>query len=210
MPRRSVAFPPVTTVGVAELEDGSTAAVTATVTGLPAGRFVLLPAEDRSISITNTYGWNPGSVQVTTVIDGPEAARRGPVAITVGCSNGANVSQTFDPGVSPTPIVLTGVPAFATCHIEEPFSGAVTGVGVITNGVPTTLTVGPGSVAAATVRNTYVPVEVKAETTTNGDGLARTGTDPRPLAALGFLLLFSGLAVTAPRLVWNGVRTSRR
>ena len=75
--------------GVAELEDGSNATVTATVTGLPDGNFVLFPAEDRTISIDDEYDWNPGSLLVTKVIDGPEAAHRAAIVLSVGCSNGA-------------------------------------------------------------------------------------------------------------------------
>ena len=196
--------------GVSELADGSTSAVTATVTGLPEGLFVLLPAESRSISITNSYGWNPGSLQVTKLIDGPEATRRGAVSLTLGCSNGATLSRTFDPAVTPAPIVLSGIPAFATCTVSEPLNGAVTGVGVITNGAPQTVTIAPGAMSNAVVRNTYVDVEVKGATATNGDGLARTGTDPRRLAALGLLLLLIGTAVAGPEIVRKGLRTSRR
>ena len=191
--------------GVAELVDGSNAAVTATVTGLPDGLFVILPAEDRTIDVVDTYAFNAGTVSVTKAISGPLAAKRTAVTVTVACSNGAATSRTFAPGVDPTPIELTGLPAFTTCRIEEPVNGEATGVGAVTKGAPQTVTVGPGATTTAVVQNIYVPVEVKAEQITNGGAdLARTGTDPRPLSRLGLVLLALGAALL------GSVRLSRR
>lgn len=191
--------------GVIELEDGSNAAVTASVTGLPDGLFVILPAEDRTIDVVDTYAFNPGSVSVTKAISGPLAAKRTAVTVTVACSNGASTSRTFAPGADPTPIELSGLPAFATCRIEEPVNGEATGVGAVTKGAPQTVTVAPGATTAALVQNIYVPVEVKAETITNGGGgLARTGTDPRPLGRLGLALLALGAALV------GGLHLTRR
>jgi TQXA domain-containing protein len=181
--------------GVIELADGSNAAVTATVTGLPDGAFVIEPGQDRSIEVDDSYAFNPGTLTVTKAIGGSLAARRTAVTVTVACSNGASTSRTFAPGVDPTPIAMTGLPAFTTCRIEEPVNGEATGVGAITKGAPQTATVAPGATTAAVVQNLYVPVEVKAETVTNGNGLARTGGDPWPLVRLGLALLALGAAL---------------
>jgi TQXA domain-containing protein len=182
--------------GVVELADGSNAAVNASVTGLPDGLFVILPAEDRTIDVVDTYAFNAGTVTVTKAISGPLAAQRTAVTVSVACSNGVTTSRTFAPGVDPSPITLSGLPAFATCRIEEPVNGEATGVGAVTKGAPQTVTVAPGATTAAVVQNIYVPVEVKAETITNGGpDLARTGTDPWPLARLGLLALGIGAAL---------------
>jgi hypothetical protein len=190
---------------VAELADGSNAAVTASVTGLPDGLFVILPAEDREIDVVDTYAFNPGSLSVSKVIDGPLAASRAAVTIEVACSNGATASRTFAPGVDPTPIEMTGLPAFTTCRVEEPVNGETTGVAAVTRGAPQTVTVAPGATTAATVENLYVPVEVKPnQQTNNGADLARTGTDPRPLGRFGVLAVVGGL------LVLGALRLTRR
>lgn len=182
--------------GVAELADGSNNAVHATVTGLPASRFVILPAEHRSIAITDSYDWNPGSLVVTKVIDGSEAARRGPVMVTAACSNGAQASSTFPPGTQPTPLLLGNLPKGTTCRVEEPQNGAVTGVGDVTVGAPQTVAIGPGATSAVLVHDTFVPVEVLADQTTNRGRLATTGNDGRGLAELGSLVLALGAALT--------------
>ena len=83
------------------------------------------------------------------------------------------------------------------------------GVGVVTNGAPVTLPIAPGATTAAVVRNNFVDVEVKG-TAANADGLARTGADPRRLAAVGLLLVGLGVAVTAPGVARKRFRTSRR
>lgn len=187
--------PAGTDCGVAELSDGSNQAVTATVTGLPDGRFVILPAQVVDLEIDNSYSWNPGSLVVNKVIDGPEAARRSAVTFTVACSNGAQQSATVAPGAAPQPIVLTDLPAFTTCRIEEPVNGEVIGVGVITVGTPQQVMIDPGGATTETITNTYVPVEVHGATT-NAGSLARTGTDPRPLTLVGLVLVAVGLAAS--------------
>jgi hypothetical protein len=192
--------------GVAELEDGSTAAVAVTVTGLPPGLFTLLPAEDRTIDVVDAYSWKPGSLVVTKVIDGPEAARRGAVTLAIACSNGAQASTTYQPGDALTPIVLDNLPAGTTCRLEEPTNGSTNGVGDVTGGAPQTITILPGFMTSAVVRNTFVPVEVLAETVTNGDGLATTGTDARGLTTLGLVLLGLGLFATGGRVLWRTLR----
>jgi hypothetical protein len=181
--------------GVAELADGSNAAVTASVSGLPEGLFVILPAEDRTIDVVDTYAFNPGSLSVSKVIGGSLASRRTAVTVDIGCSNGVSTSRTFAPGVDPTPIEMTELPAFTTCRIEEPVNGEATGVAAVTRGAPATVTIAPGATTAATVENLYVPVEVEPNQQTNGNDLARTGTDPWPLARLGFALLALGAAL---------------
>lgn len=185
--------------GVAELATGANATVKVRVTGLPDGLFVLLPAEDRTISIVDDYRWNPGALLVTKVIDGPVAARRGAISLTIGCSNGAQVSRTFDPGVTPTPILIQDLPAGTVCSLTEPGNGAGSGVGDVTIGAPQSITIAPGGVSAAVVRNTFVEVEVLAAETTNG-GLAKTGTDALRLGGLGLLLLALGATLMVATL----------
>jgi hypothetical protein len=187
--------------GVAELADGSNTTVSATVSGLPDGLFVILPAEDRTISIDNRYDLNPGALQVTKVIDGPLAARRSAITLTIACSNGISASRTYAPGAELTPILIEDLPAGTTCRLEEPDNGSAPGVGDVTVGAPQGVTIAPGMLTSATVRNTFVEVEVKAEQATNGNDLATTGTDARGLGGAGFLALALGLMLTLARRV---------
>jgi hypothetical protein len=182
--------------GVAELVNGSNAAVSVAVHGIPDGLFVLLPAEQRTISINDEYSWKPGALLVTKTIDGPSAAGRSAITLTAGCSNGAFVSKTFAPGVTPTPILIGNLPAGTTCRVEEPNNGAAPGVGDVTEGAPAGITIAPGAISVVQVHDTFVPVEVLAEQTTNGGSLARTGSDPRRLGGLGLALFGLGVALT--------------
>ena len=157
--------------GVAELADGSNAAVTATVTGLPDGRFVILPA-DGAPSRSRTTTVNPGSLEVTKTIDGPAVAGRSTSTLTIGCADGTQVTRTLDPAASPSPIFIDDLPAGTTCRIEEPENGAATGIGVITSGAPRTVTIEAGVATTAVVRNTYVEVAGR-------DGAEPRGDPPR-------------------------------
>ena len=91
--------------------------------------------------------------------------------------------------------MLANLPAGTVCTLREPGNGAGPGVGDVTVGAPQSITILPGTASSVIVRNTFVQVEVKAETTTNGN-LATTGSDPRRLTQLGFLLFAVGIATT--------------
>jgi hypothetical protein len=195
--------------GVAELRDGANSTVRVTISGLPTDRFVILPAQQRTIDVDDAYDWNVGALTVTKVVDGPLAARRGSVTVTVACSNGAQGGGTYAPGAELTPIVMAGLPAWTTCRIEEPANGAAPGVGAVTSGAPQTVTIAPGSGAAATVTNTYVEVEVRGETASNDGGrIAFGGSESRRLGFLGLLVLIAGLALVATARYASAARTT--
>ena len=109
-------------------------------------------------TVTNTYGFAPGTLTVTKVIAGEAAGQQGEVILQVRCGpDGSVLDETVTIPAGATefePATFEDLPAGTECTVTEPATGATSEVAVVPE-VPEPVTVPAGGSITATVTNTY-------------------------------------------------------
>ncbi|MCQ1987893.1 thioester domain-containing protein [Arthrobacter sp. zg-Y844] len=170
-------LPADTECTVTETETGATATVSVdTVITDP----VTIPAAGGAeLTVTNTYGFNPGVLVVTKVITGAAAGEQGEVVLEVRCgTDGSSLDETVTIPAGATGEVTTqfdGLTAGAECTVTETSTGATSAVRVESE-LPDPVSVPANGTASAIVTNTYAFVESPAPT-------PAPEPEPRPVPA---------------------------
>lgn len=142
---------------VTETTDGSTATVSAVVTGSPQTATVS-PGGSAAAHITDTYGPAPGSLLVTKTIAGERAGQQGPVTIQVVC-NGTALTPDFVMPAGTAAGSLSqsynGIPAGTVCAVSEIADGATDTITATVSGGAQTVTIAAGKVVPVDLADTY-------------------------------------------------------
>ena len=144
------------TCTVTETADGHTSAVSVVVVG--SGEKVTVPAGAIvDADISDAYGLLPGQLEVSKTIVGPLAGQQGDVVIHTVCTPAANTPDfTIGPGAtSVRSMTYSGVPAGASCVVNETANGQTSAVTVIVKGSPQTVTMPAGGAAVASITDSY-------------------------------------------------------
>jgi hypothetical protein len=150
--------PAGTDCALSETASGATATVDVTTTFSP-GRVVTVTGATTT-TVTNTYTFKPGGLVVTKTVAGDGATLRGPVTINVVCNGNPAGTVTYPPGAELSPLVVSPLPAGASCTVSETATGAIPGVVDVTTTISpgSTVVIPAGANAAVTVANTYTSV----------------------------------------------------
>jgi hypothetical protein len=150
---------------VTETVTGASGAVDVDVIGETTVR--VNPNEDLQLTLTNVYAANMGSLRVRKIIDGPGAALRGDVELSVSCTDGTEATLTVPAGQASSEQTVAPIVATSTCTVTEVGSGngAIPGVvDVATTFTPApTVTIAEGVESVIQVENTYTPVPTTLE-----------------------------------------------
>lgn len=142
---------------VTETADGHTSTVTVTTTG--SGQTVAVPpGGTASASLTDTYNFAPGSVEVEKTIAGPAAGLQGQVTVHTVCDGVAQTPDLIIPAGSPAGTytqTYTDLPAGAVCIVTETADGSSSTVAVAESGTGVQVTVPAGGTVTASLTNTY-------------------------------------------------------
>ncbi|MBP3044048.1 thioester domain-containing protein [Arthrobacter sp. zg-ZUI227] len=201
-------LPAGTECTVTETESGATATVSVdTVISDP----VTIPAAGGAeLTVTNTYGFNPGALVVSKVITGAAAGNQGEVVLEVRCgTDGSALDETVTIPAGTTGEVTTeyeGLTAGTECTVTESSTGATSTV-LVESEVPEPVIVPASDTVTAVVTNTYSPVVAPTPKPTPAPVkptrayLPSTGANGTVgfLAAGAGLLLAGGLAMAASR-----------
>ncbi|MBP3037062.1 thioester domain-containing protein [Arthrobacter sp. zg-ZUI100] len=201
-------LPAGTECTVTETESGATATVSVdTVISDP----VTIPvAGGAELTVTNTYGFNPGALVVSKVITGAAAGNQGEVVLEVRCgTDGSALDETVTIPAGTTGEVTTefnGLTAGTECTVTESSTGATSTV-LVESEVPEPVIVPASDTVTAVVTNTYSPVVAPTPKPTPAPVkptrayLPSTGANGTVgfLAAGAGLLLAGGLAMAASR-----------
>ncbi len=149
-------IPASATCTVTETADGHTSVVSVVVEGN--GQKVTVPAGDiAEADISDTYGLVPGQLEVSKTIVGPLAGQQGGVVIHTVCTPAANTPD-FTIGAHATGVqsmTYSGVPAGASCVVNETATGQTSPVTVTVKGSPQTVTMPAGGAAVASITDSY-------------------------------------------------------
>jgi hypothetical protein len=142
----AIEFPPgapLTDLEVGPIPFGSTCTVTEPVTGavddvivdgplFTPSAAVLIDQTLQGVSVSNSYRFAPGIVQVVKQFEGPAAAQRGSVRLRVVCDGRVELFDIPPGGVDPVTLTVPNVPSRTVCQAEELNNGAVSGLTVTT------------------------------------------------------------------------------
>lgn len=143
---------------VTESADGTTAAVTATVSGaeqtltVPAGTVV-------PTNVMDTYQDSPGTLKVTKTITGPAAGRQGRIMIEAACGGSVNDFAFIIPPHTRAGSVsryFDGIPAGSRCTITESADGHTGTVAAAGATRRRTVTIRAGGVVNARLGDTFI------------------------------------------------------
>ncbi|MFJ7748458.1 DUF5979 domain-containing protein [Arthrobacter sp. NPDC097144] len=149
-------LPAGTECTVTETESGATATVSVdTVISDP----VTIPAAGGAeLTVTNTYGFNPGALVVSKVITGAAAGNQGEVVLEVRCgADGSALDETVTIPAGTTGEVTTeyeGLTAGTECTVTESGTGATSTV-LVEPVLPEPVIVPASDTVTAVVTNTY-------------------------------------------------------
>ncbi|MCC3277023.1 thioester domain-containing protein [Arthrobacter sp. zg-Y20] len=152
-------LPAGTECTVTETESGATTTVSVdTVITDP----VTIPAAGGAeLTVTNTYGFNPGVLVVTKVIAGAAAGTQGDIVLEVRCgTDGSALDETVSIPAGATGDVSTefaGLTAGAECTVTETSTGATASV-TVESELPGPVTVPASETVTAVITNTYSSV----------------------------------------------------
>jgi hypothetical protein len=162
-PQTFTDIPAGSTCTVSEMADGSNAATSVKVTGIP-HEVTIEAGADAKVTVGDEFAENPGSLIVSKLFAGEAAGSQGAVTIAVTCTLGGAASfadtVTF-PARTAAGVAthaFSDIPAGSVCSVTEPETGAVAGtVTVTTDGVPQSgISIPAGVVAQAVqISNTY-------------------------------------------------------
>ena len=144
------------TCTITETADGHTSAVSVVVVG--SGQKVTIPAGAIvDADISDVYGLVPGQLEVSKTIVGPAAGQQGGVVIHTVCTPAANTPD-FTIGAGATgahSMTYSGIPAGASCVVNETANGQTSAVTVAVKGSPQTVTMPAGGAAVASIIDSY-------------------------------------------------------
>ncbi|MBV9192973.1 MAG: thioester domain-containing protein [Solirubrobacterales bacterium] len=156
-----------TTCTVTETSNGSTATTTVVVKG--DGQKVAIPeGGKKTVKISDTYNFVPGSLLVRKTIAGPAAGKQGEIRIHTVCDGKALTPDFVIPAKSPAgeqTKQYDDIPVPAHCKVTETADGHSTAVSVVVEGSGQTVSVGPGEIAEADISDTYGLVPGQLEVT---------------------------------------------
>ncbi|MFL5859469.1 MAG: thioester domain-containing protein [Solirubrobacteraceae bacterium] len=157
---------------VTETASGSTKAIDVDVTGN--GQQVTIPSGDsKTVDITDTYHFVPGSLLVRKTIAGPGAGQQGAITIHSVC-NGKAVSPDFVLAAgTPTGSYTKQydqIPAGATCTVTETADGHTSAVSVVVTGSGQKVSVPAGDIIDADLSDSYglLPGQLEVTKTITG------------------------------------------
>ena len=112
------------------------------------------------MTVSNTYSFAPGTVQLVKELDGPAAADRGTVRLRWTCDDEVTVFEIPPGEAGPVTLFQAEVPSRTTCRAVELNNGATSGVAVTTAFDPPdgAVTAIAGETVRLTVTNTYTPI----------------------------------------------------
>ncbi len=172
-------IPAGTMCSVTETSDGSTTATKVIVTG--AGQQVTIPSDgSKTVDVTDTYHFAPGSLIVTKTIAGPAAGEQEEIRIHTECGGKALTPDfVIDPR---TPAGdrskrYDDIPAPTTCKVTETADGHTSAVSVAVQGSGQTVHVGAGEIVNAGISDTYglVPGQLEVTKTITGPAAGSQG-----------------------------------
>jgi hypothetical protein len=165
-------IPEGTTCTVSETSNGGTSATSVVVTG--DGQQVTIPSgASKTVDITDTYDFVPGSLIVRKTIAGPGAGLQGAVTIHTVCDGTALTPDFVIPAASKAGDYTTqydDIPAPTTCTVTETVDGHNSAVSVDVEGSGQTVSVPAGDIAEADISDTYglLPGELEVTKTIAG------------------------------------------
>jgi hypothetical protein len=157
-PFAPLTVPSGTTCALAEPSNGATAAVDVATDFAPGT--VVRVAGPTAATVTNTYTAKPGGLVVTKVVAGDGVDLRGPVTLTAVCDGATAGTVTYPPGATLDPLVITPLPAGASCTVSETADGAIPGTVTVATAIAPAqpVTIPAGANAGVTVTDTYTSV----------------------------------------------------
>ncbi|MBV9363568.1 MAG: hypothetical protein JOY89_04980, partial [Solirubrobacterales bacterium] len=146
--------PTPATCTVTQTVDGHTATVSPPVTVGSGQKVHIGPAKSKEAIITDDYGNAPGSLEVTKLIEGPQAGQQGEIVIQAVCNGVHQLPDFVIPAGSTNPVpthTFTNIPTPATCVVTETSDGSSSTILVHVTGSPSTVKIKPGGSGAAEI-----------------------------------------------------------
>jgi Domain of unknown function (DUF5979)/Thioester domain len=144
---------------VSETADGGNGTVSVVVVG--SGQTVSVPpGQVVTANISDTYGLQPGQLEVTKTITGPQAGAQGTVVIHSVCNGTALTPDlVLQPGTAAGDYshVYSGIAAGSSCEVTETADGHTSTVTASVDGSPETVTIPAGGAGSAHITDTYGP-----------------------------------------------------
>jgi Domain of unknown function (DUF5979)/Thioester domain len=167
-------IPAGTMCTVSETANGSTTAVTVTVSG--DGQTPTIPAgKSETVTIKDFYRFVPGSLVVRKTIAGPGAGMQGEVTVHTVCNGKALNPDFVIPAGTPTgdqSKQYDGIRAGSKCTVTETADGHTSAVSVVVEGSGQTVTVPAGNIVEADISDTYGLVSGQLEVNKTITGVA--------------------------------------
>ncbi len=172
-------IPEGTSCTVTETSNGSTSAVDVVVTG--DGQTVTIPSGGtKTVHITDTSDFSPGSLLVRKTIAGPAAGQQGAITIHTVCDGKALTPDFVIPAGTATGDYTKQydqIAAGATCTVTETADGHTSAVSVVVVGSGQKVSVPAGDIVEADISDTYglVPGQLEVTKTITGAQAGQQG-----------------------------------
>ena len=153
-------LPFATTCTITEPATGANDAVTVDGPHFAPAATVTTDQPLQVVTVTNTYDFAPGTLELVKDIDGPAAGDRGTIRVRWTCDNDVHTYDIAPHDPSPVTLSTAAVSAGTTCIAIELNDGAAAGVDVTTSFDPPTrtITATAGQTRRLTITNTYTPI----------------------------------------------------
>ncbi len=184
------------TCTVTEEADGASSTLDVVTTGSP--QDVTIEANtEATVTVTDTYGPAPGSLDVHKTINGPLAGSQGAITITVTCGDTTLPTWTIPAGTGATTLTntFTDIPGGAVCTITETSDGATSTIIATVAGANQSVTVPAGTVASVSITDTYSPAPgaLRVVKMLTGEGAGQQGQVGILVSCGGSIQLFAFL-----------------